>query len=194
MLQFIQNAGDGAPCGQWSGNVAGPAAVSCSQVYASLDGARSWKLVRSIDYGWSGGYPSMPGVLGELLPPLTAEGSSPGGASGSEGRFTTLSNAIMGEGESGEERYPLLRPALLDWIDEGDGQIKLLGNRSVEFTDVPAAFTAPLGSCSMPIDRNMHCGGMQKGHILRLQSGKLLAAFDGMAMDAPSCTSQEEKG
>eukprot|EP01047_Picozoa_sp_COSAG01_P033738 COSAG01_NODE_2497_length_7572_cov_3.992908_3_plen_503_part_00 len=195
LLQFVQNAGDGAPCGQWSGNVVGPAAASCSQVYASSDGARSWKLVRSIDYGWSGGYPSIPGVLGELLPPLDADGGA--GAGGSEGRFCTLANAIMGEGAapgSGEYKYPLLRPVLLDWIDEGAGQIKLLGNRSVEFTDVPAAFDAPTPSCSMPMDKNMHCGGMQKGHILRLKSGKLLAAFDGMAMDAPNCTSQEEKG
>lgn len=200
LLQFVQNAGDGAPCGQWTGNVAGPPAASCSQVYASSDGARSFKLVRSIDYGWSGGYPSMPGVLGELVPPLPARArraraADPAAAgASSEGRFTTLSNAIMGEGESGERRYPLLRPVLLDWIDEGDGQIKLVGNRSVTFTGLPAAFTAAPPSCSMPADAAMHCGGMQKGHILRLHSGKLLAAFDGMAADGPKCTSQEEKG
>eukprot|EP01051_Picozoa_sp_SAG22_P000880 SAG22_NODE_29_length_28404_cov_23.294153_1_plen_447_part_00 len=192
-LQFVQNAGDGAPCGQWSGNAVGPPAASCSQVYASTSGGRSWKRVRSIDYGWSGGYPSMPGVLGELLPPHALP-PEPKSAQSPEARFTTLSNAIMGDAETAEQRYPLLRPVLLDWVDPGDGQIKLLGNRSVDFTGLPAAFRAPHGSCSMPIDKGIHCGGMQKGHILRLQSGKLLAAFDGMAMDAPNCTSQEEKG
>ena len=190
IFQAIGRAGDGAPCGQWAGNVKGPPAAACSQAFASRDGGRTYSLARTSSIGWSGGFPALPELLGELLPPQPSTGSSTGG------RFTTLANAIFGNAELGMDCHTggyghgVVQncPMLLDWEDR-NGSIVLQGNRSVSFTHVPAEFAAPFGSCGVN-----HCGGLQKGRILRLRSGGLLAAFDGFAADAPNCTSQGEKG
>ena len=77
ILQAIGRAGDGAPCGQWAGNVKGPPAAACSQAFSSRDGGRTYSLALTSSIGWSGGFPALPELLGELLHWLTFSSAGP---------------------------------------------------------------------------------------------------------------------
>ena len=126
VAQHITLSGDGGTCPPKP-----PLSQFCEQIMLTVDGGRSYSVVKKIGKGTSGNFNGY-GDLGSWVPPKKGAKTTPG-------EF----KALVGCNDCKDAGWALTEPAFLQtWMDDGT-TLKLTKNVSVTFTGSPAAFTAP---------------------------------------------------
>ena len=189
VAQHVTLSGDDGTSGGCP--AAGHPGQSCEQVMLTQDGGHTYTVVKRVANGTSGTFNGY-GDLGTHVPggnlpagtfrAIVACNECPAGTGGSVGRPAFLQTWV-------ELGTVATTAAATATTTATGGTLRLANNQTVAFVGTPAAFSGS-ATCAVHGSYGQSCGlNGPSPTILRLRDGSLLAAFYGLAADAPTTCS-----